>query len=123
MKVGFIGGGNMASAMIGGMIRKGAVTPDDVLVSVRTEQSVKRLENQFGVKATTENEAVAANSDLLFLAVKPNQIKSVLNLIKSHITPDTIVVSIIPGKHWNGWIRQSENLPNWSARCQIRLRW
>ena len=38
MKVGFIGGGNMASAMIGGMIQKGVVSADDILVSVRTEK-------------------------------------------------------------------------------------
>ena len=48
MKVGFIGGGNMASAMIGGMIQKGVVSADDILVSVRTEKSVERLTNQFG---------------------------------------------------------------------------
>ena len=63
MKVGFIGGGNMASAMIGGMIQKGVVSADDILVSVRTEKSVERLTNQFGVQATTENEAVVAGSD------------------------------------------------------------
>ena len=51
MKVGFIGGGNMASAMIGGMIQKGVVSADDILVSVRTEKSVERLTNQFGVQA------------------------------------------------------------------------
>ena len=61
MKVGFIGGGNMASAMIGGMIQKGVVSADDILVSVRTEKSVERLTNQFGVQATMENEAVVAN--------------------------------------------------------------
>ena len=41
MKVGFIGGGNMASAMIGGMIQKGVVSADDILVSVRTEKSLE----------------------------------------------------------------------------------
>lgn len=69
-EVGFIGGGNMASAMIGGMIQKGVVSADDILVSVRTEKSVERLTNQFGVQATMENEAVVAGSDLVFLAVK-----------------------------------------------------
>ena len=67
MKVGFIGGGNMASAMIGGMIQKGVVSADDILVSVRTEKSVERLTNQFGVQAIMENEAVVAGSDLVFL--------------------------------------------------------
>ena len=98
MKVGFIGGGNMASAMIGGMIRKGVVSADDILVSVRTEKSVERLNNQFGVRATTENEAVVAGSDLVFLAVKPTQIKNIINLVKNFISPEKLIVSILPGK-------------------------
>ena len=104
MKIGFIGGGNMASAMIGGMIRKGVVSADDILVSVRTEKSVERLTNQFGVKATTDNEAVVAGSDLVFLAVKPNQIKNIINLVKNFISPEKIIVSILPGKslQWLG---------------------
>ena len=104
MKVGFIGGGNMASAMIGGMIQKGVVSADDILVSVRTEKSVERLTNQFGVQATTENEAVVAGSDLVFLAVKPNQIKNIINLVKNFISPEKIIVSILPGKslQWLG---------------------
>ena len=97
MKVGFIGGGNMASAMIGGMIQKGVVSADDILVSVRTEKSVERLTNQFGVQATMENEAVVAGSDLVFLAVKPNQIKNIINLVKNFISPEKIIVSILPG--------------------------
>lgn len=98
MKVGFIGGGNMASAMIGGMIRKGVVSVDDILVSVRTEKSVERLTNQFGVRATTENETVVAESDIVFLAVKPNQIKKILNLVNQFISPEKIIVSILPGR-------------------------
>ena len=53
--------------MIGGMIQKGVVSADDILVSVRTEKSVERLTNQFGVQAIMENEAVVAGSDLVFL--------------------------------------------------------
>lgn len=104
MKVGFIGGGNMASAMIGGMIQKGVVSADDILVSVRTEKSVERLTNQFRVQATMENEAVVAGSDLVFLAVKPNQIKNIINLVKNFISPEKIIVSILPGKslQWLG---------------------
>ena len=71
MKVGFIGGGNMASAMIGGMIQKGVVSADDILVSVRTEKSVERLTNQFGVQATMENEAQHA----VVILLQPKEIE------------------------------------------------
>ena len=90
MKVGFIGGGNMASAMIGGMIQKGVVSADDILVSVRTEKSVERLTNQFGVQATMENEAVVAGSDLVFLAVKPyNKPRQKLHLTREDYRIDS----------------------------------
>ena len=94
MKVGFIGGGNMASAMIGGMIQKGVVSADDILVSVRTEKSVERLTNQFGVQATMDNEAVVAGSDLVFLAVKPNQIKKIINLKVKILTLLKLIILI-----------------------------
>ena len=109
MKVGFIGGGNMASAMIGGMIQKGVVSADDILVSVRTEKSVERLTNQFGVQATTENEAVVAGSDLVFLAVKPNQIKNIINLVKTSSHPRRLSYRFFPVSLYNGWVQKSEN--------------
>ena len=51
-----------------------------------------------------ENEAVVAGSDLVFLAVKPNQIKNIINLVKNFISPEKIIVSILPGKslQWLG---------------------
>ena len=115
MKVGFIGGGNMASAMIGGMIQKGVVSADDILVSVRTEKSVERLTNQFGVQATMENEAVVAGSDLVFLAVKPNQIKNIINLVKNFISPEKIIVSILPGKSLQWLGTEIGTMPNTPA--------
>ena len=51
-----------------------------------------------------ENEAVVAGSHLVFLAVKPNQIKNIINLVKNFISPEKIIVSILPGKslQWLG---------------------
>ncbi len=51
-----------------------------------------------------DNEAVVAGSDLVFLAVKPNQIKNIINLVKNFISPEKIIVSILPGKslQWLG---------------------
>ena len=98
MKVGFIGGGNMASAMIGGMLRKAVVSRDDLMVSVRTKESAERLREQFGIAAVTDNASVAEISDIVFLAVKPNICEKIIIEIASYITPGKIVVSIIPGR-------------------------
>ena len=53
-KIGFIGCGNMGSAMVGGLIKSGFVTSDDIIVSTKTEASSKRLEDEFKIEASDE---------------------------------------------------------------------
>ena len=98
MKIGFIGLGNMATAMIGGMIKKEIVSPEDILGSARTEQSVKKAEDAFGIVGCKDNAEVAGQADILFLAVKPQMYPDVIGHIKNFVKPETIVVSIAPGK-------------------------
>jgi len=71
MKVGFIGLGNMATAMIGGMIQKGIVAPSDIYGADKFEASVKKAADNFGIHAGTDNLTVVSQADVLFLAVKP----------------------------------------------------
>ena len=69
--IGFIGLGNMASAMIGGMLQKNVVTPGEIIGSCKTEETAKRIADRFGIETTTDNCAVAQTADILVLAVKP----------------------------------------------------
>ena len=71
MKIGFIGLGNMATAMIGGMLQKGIAAPEDIIGSARTETTVEKVKTKFNINTTTDNKIVAAQADILFLAVKP----------------------------------------------------
>ncbi|MBS4803353.1 MAG: pyrroline-5-carboxylate reductase [Clostridium sp.] len=96
-KIGFIGCGNMGKAILGGIINSGKIALDNIFVSIRSKESKLRIENEFNVKTSLDNNEVTAFSDILFLAVKPNMFKDVLNEIKDNINKDTLVVSIAAG--------------------------
>ena len=96
--IGFIGAGNMAKAIIGGIINSKLVLPDKVFVSNPTYGKLKDLENIYKVKITNKNIEVAKSSDILFLSVKPNKYPEVIEEIKDQVKEDVIVVTIAAGK-------------------------
>ena len=98
MKIGFIGLGNMASAMIGGMLEKGLVQAADIVGSEKLEDTAKRAGERFGIKAVTDNRAASREADILFLAVKPNFLPEVIAEIREEIRAETLVVSIAAGR-------------------------
>ena len=97
MKIGFIGFGNMAAAIAGGMIQYGGFNAQDIIVSARDIEKLKLRAQQMGVNYTTMNQLVAKEADALFLAVKPYMIIEVIREIKADLRPETIVVSVAAG--------------------------
>ena len=69
--IGFIGCGNMGSAMIGGITGSGLVPASKVIASAHTSATVEKIKDQFGIRTTLDNQTVAKEADILFLAVKP----------------------------------------------------
>ena len=98
MTVGFIGGGNMASAMITGLITSNTVSKENIYVSDISKTSLLKLEEKYGINTFLDNKEVARNVQVLFLAVKPNLYEMIINQIKDEISDDTIIISITPGK-------------------------
>ena len=98
MKIGFIGCGNMASAMIGGIIKNQVTAPADILASAKTAASREKKKEELGIALTADNREVAAFADVLILAVKPFYYEEVIKEIRDVVSEDTIVVSIAPGK-------------------------
>ena len=96
--IGFIGGGNMASAIIGGIIKAELADKDRLLASCKSQNTVERLQEQFGIYATTDNRQVAAKADILFLAVKPNMFATVIPEIKDVVKEGQMIVSIAAGQ-------------------------
>lgn len=96
--IGFIGLGNMASAMIGGMLQKDMVTPGEIIGSCRTEETAKKIADRFGIETTTDNSIVAQAADILVLAVKPQFFPEVIAQIKDEVNADALIISIAAGK-------------------------
>ncbi|MDA8240681.1 MAG: pyrroline-5-carboxylate reductase [Nitrospiraceae bacterium] len=92
--IGFIGGGNMAEAMIKGMTAKGM---KDIYVSEPREDRRHELAATYGVKATSSNHKVVSSCDVIILAVKPQNMGKVLDEIAPGITEETLVISIAAG--------------------------
>ena len=106
-KVGFIGCGNMGSAMVGGLIKSGFVNKEDIIISTKTESSAKRLEEELEVNITLDNREVVKASDVIFLAVKPYMYKAVIEEIKEVLTKDKLIVTIAAGvsiKDMEDWL-------------------
>lgn len=98
MKIGFIGLGNMATAMIGGMLAKGLVEPGDIIGSARTTETVEKVKEKYKITTVLDNSLVAKEADVLFLAVKPVFFPEVIGEIKDVIREETIIVSIAAGR-------------------------
>lgn len=99
MKLGFIGCGNMASAIIGGILENNMVKKEDILASVKSESSAKRVQETLGISCFTDNLAVAKQADYLFLAVKPQFCAQVAAQIKDVLPKNQVIISIIAGKN------------------------
>ena len=95
--IGFIGCGNMGSAMVGGLIESGFTNPNNIIVSTRTEESAKRLKDKYKVNVTTDNDEVVKNSDIVFLAVKPNMYSKVITELKSDYLKEKLIITIAAG--------------------------
>ena len=98
MKIGFIGLGNMAKAIIGGLVNKGIVKPEEIIGSAKTEATKQKVAKEFGITVLANNKEVASQSDILFLAVKPIFFPEVMAEIKDSIRKDTLVISVAAGK-------------------------
>jgi len=92
--IGFIGGGNMAEAMIKGMVSKGM---KEIIVSEPKHERREKLQRDYGITAVASNREVAQACEIVILAVKPQITEAVLDEIAGDITDKTMVVSIAAG--------------------------
>lgn len=98
----FIGGGNMGQAMIGGIIKAGLYSPNNIMVSDLNEDSLKAVSDAYGVRTTTDNNEAAKEADILVLSVKPNLYPIVIKGIKDQVKDQAIIVTVAAGKDMAG---------------------
>jgi pyrroline-5-carboxylate reductase len=95
-KIGFIGAGNMAGAIIGGIVRKGLYAPAEIaLFDVSAEKRAQYTAN--GHPFYDSAEALTAACEMIVLSVKPQVFPAILPALKSAMTPDKLLVSIMAG--------------------------
>lgn len=110
MKIGFIGCGNMASAMIGGILRKGIFNKEEIIVSNLTQEGSRRSREKLGVMTTLDNREVVKNADMVVLAVKPQFYEEVLREVRDLFRENQMVIGIAPGKTLE-WLEEMCELP------------
>jgi pyrroline-5-carboxylate reductase len=97
-RAGFIGGGKMAEAIIADLIRSQVLKPHDVFVSDISEERRRILTNRHGVNVMADNRVLPGLVEVVFLAVKPQNMDEVLKEIAGNIKHGQLVISIIAGK-------------------------
>lgn len=97
MKLGFIGAGNMAKAIIGGILKSNITDKSNIIASDITNEIIDSMAKKYGIKTTLNNKEVA-KADILFLAVKPIYYKQVIDEIKDVCASGQVIVTIAAGK-------------------------
>jgi len=95
--IGFIGAGNMAEALIKGVINAKLYTPENVFVSDIRAERLQFLSEQYGVTACEENSELAAKVQTVVLSIKPQNMIDALESIKTSIGSEKLVISIAAG--------------------------
>lgn len=97
-KIGFIGLGNMATAIMGGLLAKKMAKPENVIGYDKFDAAMEKAKTNYKISTVIDEKTVAESADVLILAVKPNVLSEVLPKIGPVIGKKTIVISIAAGK-------------------------
>lgn len=110
MKLGFIGTGNMASAIMGGIIKHQIIPAHEMIGSDMYEPGRERAREQFGIQVTEHNKEVVEKAEVIVLSVKPQFYEEVIYEIRDVIKENQIVITIAPGKTL-GWLEEKFGKP------------
>ena len=97
LTIGFLGAGKMAAALARGFVRAGLLTARQVIASDPSEAARAAFAKEVGAKTTASNPEVAKFADVIVLAVKPDQVSTVLADIRDHFTAKHCLISIAAG--------------------------
>jgi pyrroline-5-carboxylate reductase len=95
--VGFVGAGNLAGALIKGLIGAGRVPADRIVASDPRGERLDELTAQYGIRAALDNRTVVTEADLVLLAVKPQLVAEVLGELAPAWRPGSLLISLAAG--------------------------
>ena len=97
MRVGIVGAGVMAEAIIAGLVADRAVTPELLAASHPRRERRELLAERHGIRAVAANREALGDADVVVIAVKPQMLSRVMRELRGRLDPDQIVVSIVAG--------------------------
>ena len=109
MKIGFIGSGKMAEALLGGFLAKKVVSARAIWVSDKSRERLNLLKGKYKVNAAKSNREAVEKSEIVFLCVKPQNMREVLKELDGAFTAKHLVVSIAAGISLNFLERKISN--------------
>ncbi|WP_419533794.1 pyrroline-5-carboxylate reductase [Endozoicomonas sp.] len=119
--IAFIGAGNMASSIIGGLINNGWPTYQ-LIATARTEATLSNIREKFNIETTVDNHQAVGKADVIMLCVKPQVMKEVLMDLSPSIKPNALIISVAAGitmeslQKWGGEhlsiVRSMPNTPS-----------
>ena len=106
MTIGFIGLGNMAKAIIAGMLKNKIVESRNIIGTAKTGATMEAVHVEYGIGIRNTNAEVAKEANVLVLAVKPQFFEAVIREIREVVEEDTLIISIAAGKTM-AWIEDT----------------
>jgi pyrroline-5-carboxylate reductase len=96
-KIGFIGAGKMAQAMMEGIVNSNMTSLENIMASAVTENTINKINQTYGINTTYNNKDVASFADILILAVKPDLHSQIIEEVKNEFKQNGIIVTIAAG--------------------------
>jgi pyrroline-5-carboxylate reductase len=96
-KIGFIGAGNMGEALIRGVLKANMASPDEIIAADISRERMADLGKRYGIVSAGSSSDVAARSEVIILAVKPQIMSNILKEISQGVPDGTVLVSIAAG--------------------------
>jgi len=96
-KIGFLGGGNMAAALIRGLLHSETMAADQIRASDVKAERLAELREKHGIQTSLDNDEIVRWADIIVIAVKPQIVDRILAPIGAAMSPDNLVISIAAG--------------------------
>lgn len=110
MKLGFIGCGNMASAIMGGIISNGLMGAKEIIGADLFAPSREKAKANLGIQIAESNREVVEKAEAFVLSVKPQYYEEVISEIKAYVKADQLIITLAPGKTL-AWLEEQFGKP------------
>jgi len=125
LNITFVGGGNMARSIIGGLVQQG-YAPGNLCASARRPETLDALHKDFGIRVEQNNGAAVKGADVVVLSVKPQVMKEVCLSLRDELPLNALIISVAAGitcaslANWLGASRHIVRcMPNTPALVQM----